>query len=478
MRKILLIVLLLIVGVNLFAQTILLSEKEELNLRNDDFMVVGKCRGYSVVYRNHASIGELLFYNKNMVKEKISTLSFLPSKLSKIKFTNTSQDMLVFYVVKENKSMNVYMSKLNQDYSWTEPQLFESTPMESFRNNGEFNFSVSDDNTKTLVYNSFSEEGSTKLHAKVVDINLQVDIEIKQLMTEGDLYMLDVAGVSNRGEAYLLANDTKANKGSGEKLILLTASKGDLNFSFNQFDLNQYSIRDIHLAIDNINRNLYIASYFSDGRYSKSRGLFLGSYNIENKIVNPSHFTPITMQVAATPTDLKDMKIRNLFLKKSGEVEIVAERTYQNTRSIASITPMLSSSMMMSNMNENARIVNEFSYDEIAVFNLKADGSLAWSQTILKDQTTMDDNGIFSSYGVLQHRLGNAYIFNDMSGKQSRILASYISGTGELTVKELQTSEEIENWNLMPRSALQMSKSEIVMPCVSKNYLCFLKISY
>lgn len=39
---------------------------------------------------------------------------------------------------------------------------------------------------------------------------------------------------------------------------------------------------------------------------------------------------------------------------------------------------------MMSNMNENARIVNEFSYDEIAVFNLKADGSLAWSQTILK----------------------------------------------------------------------------------------------
>lgn len=230
MRKILLIVLLLIVGANLFAQTILLSEKEELNLRNDDFMVVGKCRGYSVVYRNHASVGELLFYNKSMVKEKISTLSFLPAKLSKIKFTNTSQDMLVFYVVKENKSMNVYMSKLNQDYSWTEPQLFESTPMESFRNNGEFNFSVSDDNTKTLVYNSFSEEGSTKLHAKVVDINLQVDIEIKQLMTEGDIYMLDVAGVSNRGEAYLLANDTKANKGSGEKLILLTASKGRFEF--------------------------------------------------------------------------------------------------------------------------------------------------------------------------------------------------------------------------------------------------------
>lgn len=65
-----------------------------------------------------------------------------------------------------------------------------------------------------------------------------------------------------------------------------------------------------------------------------------------------------------------------------------------------------------------------------------------------------------------------------MSGKQSRVLASYISGTGELTVKELQTSEEIENWYGMPRSALQMSKSEIVMPCVSKNYLCFLKISY
>jgi 5-enolpyruvylshikimate-3-phosphate synthase len=114
----------------------------------------------------------------------------------------------------------------------------------------------------------------------------------------------------------------------------------------------------------------------------------------------------------------------------------------------------------------------------MAIFSLKPDGSLAWSQTVLKDQTTTDDNGIFSSFGVLQHRLGNAYLFSDMSSKQFRLLAAYISANGQLTVKELQSNDEVDAYNLMPRSAVQISTSEIVMPCVSKNYLCFLKISY
>jgi hypothetical protein len=52
-------------------------------------------------------------------------------------------------------------------------------------------------------------------------------------------------------------------------------------------------------------------------------------------------------------------------------------------------------------MPESTRSVNEFYYDEIAVFNLKLDGTLLWNQIILKEQMTTEDAGIYSSFGLM-----------------------------------------------------------------------------
>jgi hypothetical protein len=97
---------------------------------------------------------------------------------------------------------------------------------------------------------------------------------------------------------------------------------------------------------------------------------------------------------------------------------------------------------------------------------------------MLKDQETTDDDGIFSSVGVLEHHLGKVIFFNDVNSKQPRLMSCYLAKNAELSMKEMQTNELIDEWTWMPRSLKQISKSEIVMPCVMKNYLCFLKISY
>ena len=55
---------------------------------------------------------------------------------------------------------------------------------------------------------------------------------------------------------------------------------------------------------------------------------------------------------------------------------------------------------------------------------------------------------------------------------------SYITSKCEMTMKEIQTYEDMDSWNLMPRSAVQISNSEIVMPCLLKNHLSFLKIIF
>jgi len=478
MRKYLLISILLLFAIPSFSQKITLSAKEDLSFRNDDFMVVGKWKNYTTVYKNHASVGELLFYNQQMIKEKISTLTFLPTTVSKIWFSASATHVSVFYVTKESKVRNVFASKMNEDLTWTEPVSLLRSSSGSYRNSGDFTFTTSEDRTKTLLSISSMEAGVSKIQATVVDEELHTFTSLEQTFTENEITITDESLVMNNGKVFLVAADTRTSRGGADRLTLLSAFKGSTSFTSTIMPLNGYSVSDIHTLVDNTNGIVYISSYFSDSKYSTPRGLYFSGLNAEQLTLIGSYFTPLALQVSSSRKDLKDLKIRNIFLKKGGELEIVAEKIYQNTRTVGGVAPLLSSSFMMSSMADNTRTVNEFSYDEIVVFNLKTDGSLAWSQVILKDQTTTDDNGIFSSYGVLRHRLGNAYIFSDMSGRQTRLLAAYISGNGEMTVKELQTSEEADEMSLMPRSAVQISSSEIVMPCVSKNYLCFLKISY
>ncbi len=478
MRKILLIALIIFCSFDGITQKITLSEKEELNMRDDDFMVIGTVRNLTSVYRNHQAIGEIVFYNKNLIKEKICTMTFLPATVLKINFTARAEKLSVFYVVKENRKQNVYMAKLKDDYTWTEPVLLVGSPFGSYRNSNDYMFSSSEDKSKTLVYHSFSENDMTILQALVVNEELAVESNIEQSYNEQGFSMTNEATVADDGSVFIAAGDAPNSKGNMQDLVLLSGVKGATSLQQHPVDLNHNAISDLHLTADNQHHNLYLSAYFADGRYSSPRGIFMSMYDMANQTMSSTHFTPLALQISSSKSDLRDLKIRNVFLKKTGEMEIVAEKTFQNIRNVGSITPVISSSLLLTNMTESARVVHEFSYDEIAVFNLKPDGSLAWSQTVLKDQTTNDDNGIFSSFGVLQHRLGNAYIFSDMSSKQYRLLAAYISANGQLTVKELQSSEEVDDYNLMPRSAVQISKSEIVMPCVSKNYLCFLKISY
>jgi len=145
MRKLLLIGLLILCYTDGITQKITLSEKEELNMRDDDFMVIGNVRNLTSVYRNHQAIGEIVFYTKNLIKEKISTLTFLPASMLKIYFTATTEALSVFYVVKENRKQNVYMAKLNDDFTWSEPVLLIGSPSSSYRSSNDYFFCASED---------------------------------------------------------------------------------------------------------------------------------------------------------------------------------------------------------------------------------------------------------------------------------------------------------------------------------------------
>jgi len=475
-RKLFFIVLCCSLFIAADAQKLYLSEKEDFNIRVDDFAVIGKYQQSMVVYRKRNPNAEILFYTDKMVKEKSLPLDFLPEQYTNIRFVCNQQKLLVFYEIKESKKQHLYASKLLENGSWQSPVLLNTKPIGFLKDYVPYKYSVSENKQRILFYNAYYLSGNNTIQAVIVDDELNILKQINQFYSDKEYFFSDKSAISNKGLPYLLATDRPNNKGHVEELKILSLSDFSKDLLVFPSNLEKHFISDLQLAVDNKNGNIYIASFFSDGKYSNPRGIYFSIFDEEKQATTTSHFVPIALQISKSNADLKDIKMRHLFLKNDGGLELVGEKYYQNIRTISSINPIVGNSFV--SVPDNARTVTEYYYDEIYIFSFKNEGSLSWSQTILKEQLSTDDGGLFSSFTPLQHPLGNAFIFNDLSSKNTRLLACYVSSKGEMNMKEIQTNEQIDEWNLLPRSAMQISKSELLIPCMMKNNVCFLKLTF
>jgi hypothetical protein len=458
------------------AQKMYLADKEDINLRYDDFSVVGKMNQKIVTYRRRNNLPELIIYNAQMIKEMAIPASFIPENHIQLYFTCDGQSVLVFYQLRENKQDQLFVASLDPNtYKWDTPMMIHSHSTIG-RERITYQKISSEKRNYHLLYISYRDEGYQVVKAVVVAHHTLQYTTFEYKLSAKELTISDLGAISNQGHAMLLAHDYPSNRGTFDMVQCIYLTK-DAQIKEEKVDIEKHIVSEIKLKVDESTNTLYIAGIFAEGRYNQPKGLFFIQTGIEPGKEKSSHFLPMAIQGTNQDNSIREIKIRHLYVKKDGGIELVAEKYSQNIRNIQSVSPMVTMGMF-STLPDNSRQVQEFYYDEIFVFNIRRDGSLDWSQIILKEQMSNDDNGIFSSFGVMQHRLGRAYIFNELQTKSDRLMAGFLSYKGEFTMKELQTNESIDDWSLMPRSALQISASEIIMPCLSKNHLSFLKIAF
>lgn len=459
-----------------FAQKLLLSEREEINLTNDDFSVIGNVSDRLAVYKKSKSEVSVIFYDTNMIKRKELPIPFIDKNFSAIYFSGSDENLVAFFQQRENKKENIYVTKLENNDTWSEPLLLNSISTQGIRGRIEYKVVLSENKNYELIYATYPSDKDFVVQAILLDHKLKELYRINQLVGRENWEVLSNAAVSNTGMTYMLAIEKPSGHGGIDEAALMVAKQGANEFTQMPLALNKYSISDLHFTIDNVHTMCFLAGFYSDGKYGSPKGLYFSHVKEGQQGEIESHFTPISLSVTKSRNDLRDFRIRNVSLKDDGGIEIIAEKFQQNIRTIVTSSPMMMNGFVTS--PATSRTVTDFSYSELVTFNLKADGAMVWSQTMLKDQETTDDDGIFSSVGVLEHHLGKVIFFNDVNSKQPRLMSCYIAKNAELSMKEMQTNELIDEWTWMPRSLKQISKSEIVMPCVMKNYLCFLKISY
>ena len=94
----------------------------------------------------------------------------------------------------------------------------------------------------------------------------------------------------------------------------------------------------------------------------------------------------------------------------------------------------------------------------------------------MKDQVSMDDEGVFSSFCSLLNSEELIILYNDDISKRNRVIPATISNTGVLTTGKAIASTE--GFMLLPRSAKQVSEDEILIPAFRRKELLLLLVAF
>lgn len=455
------------------AQKVILSEPEAINVRADDFSVIGSLNEYIAVYRKAGELPEIILYSPYMRKYKTITLPTIQAGFSRIYFSANGNQIQVYYQQREQRQERLYQTTVYSDYRLSSPRLLASLGAEDSDDRMLFDFANSSNNQYQVLYTQYRKNGRKMIRALFVRVEANTINDIQYMPEDNDWELYGKAWASNEGQVFFLLGNRSTNKGYVDKLSLLRGQVEQNNLSEQAIPLGKMAVADLQWAADS--GRAFVGGCFSDGKFNEPKGVFFFSFETEKTGEIIPHFTPM----ALLADELSEMRLRQLHAKKDGGLEFVLEKYSQQVRTLNNMSPVVfGGGFMTTTLQDHSRTVNEYYYNQIQLINLKADGSMQWIQTVLKDQQSTDDGGIFSSFGTIGHPLGHAYIFNELETRDNRMMVAYVNNDSRLSMKEIPLDEEARRWSAMPRSAKQLSAGELIMPCVLKNNLCFLKITF
>ncbi len=116
----------------------------------------------------------------------------------------------------------------------------------------------------------------------------------------------------------------------------------------------------------------------------------------------------------------------------------------------------------------------EFHYDNILALSVNANGTIHWSQLIQKDQTSMDDEGLYSSFNIVLSPEELIVIFNKDIGRNNEVVGHSINAKGQIQIRTF--SKKSDSISILPRAGKQVDENTIIVPAVTKKRLFLVKI--
>lgn len=366
----------------------------------------------------------------------------------------------------------------------------------SRRNSGGYDFQISRDKSKLLIYYNLPYEKGEKekFGFKVFDKSLNL-LWTKNITLpyNDELFEVERYVVDNKGDVYLLGmvfKDKRRKKRNGEpnyQYSILSYKNNGAKEDEYPVNLQGSFLTDMNIQIAD-NQDIICAGFYSEKGTFSIKGSYFLSIDSQTKEIKSKSFKEFAIEVMleslsekkqkklekkiekGKEVELYDYDLDNLVLRDDGGALLVAEQyyisTYTTTTTVNGVTTTTTTFV--------------YHYNDIIVINMNPQGQIEWTKTIPKRQITSNDRGFYSSYvmSVVKDKL--YFVFNDnpknliekitdskkvyrYSGQKESVVALVeIDGKGNLTKDMLFKSADAEVI-VRPKVCEQVSDNELII---------------
>ncbi len=319
-----------------------------------------------------------------------------------------------------------------------------------------------------------SGNGNIKIHYACVNDSFLVSYQFKsEINYTAKNAELSEFTTSNTEDLLFLAftkdiSESKKNRLRQYKIFNVNKLKNKMQeYDFNRVD--QY-MNEAALVIDKIKNQAIITGFYSDQTSFAGASLLYATLELNNenglkinsgKLNNEAQLKFIGQRNTGTGASLISYPIRNVIPRNDGGAIIIAEAAYLSEYNFYDYFTQ----------TFNRRI--EFHFDNILTLSVNADGSIHWSQLIRKEQTSMDDEGLYSSFNTILTTEELTIVYNNDIGRSNEITGNSIDPKGEMKSKKI--SKKSDSISILPRAGKQVDENTFIVPAVTKKRLFLVK---
>lgn len=482
LSKIYFIVLFIFLSPHLIAQKVQESSEILLGAKTNDVAVVGTMNGKILAWHHNGNAATLYWYSKDMWQLDSLSLDWGDRDLLATDLQIYDDEVIIFFQKSQKKMLYLYGTKVNAAKEQSDVKLLDSIQRSSFAERTRFEFASSPDKKYHLlsIWQSNSSQRELLLSAKLYDVDFNLVNSYMQTFENEESYEMITAAADSEGGIFMLLGEKRYKRKAYERLAVMSKRISDAAPLISAVDLKNYAWSGLKVAQFEKDRNIYLGGLFHKNRFQEAQGIAALVFDMEENKISAQQLIPVMMQNKSVNLNMKDLEVRDFYLRADRGYELVAEKHYVESKVINNMPGMMTTGIGRISQSGGTRTIEEEeNYNEIHVFSINPDGSLQWSQTMLKEQKSVGTKSAFSSYGILRHRLGNVFLFNDYTGRNTRLLGGYVSNKGELTLRQMPEGETLfANKNVLIKYAKQVSKDALVAPIVSRGRLSFVKITF
>jgi hypothetical protein len=504
MKNIFLFLVLGIFSKSVYSQQINYSQPESNDIRSLNFEIIGKISNNFLVYKYIRNSNEISVYDNSMkLLDKID-LRFMPDKTLNVDFVAYPDFAWLIYQFQKRNIIHCMAVKINGDGKLlTDPVELDTTQLSFFSDNKIYSTIHSEDKSKIMIYKIQKKNDRYNFTTLLFNDSLQL-LHKSRIPTnfEDKKDIFSDFFVDNLGNFVFTRGNRSSSRDFIQELDLITKHPDTDNFNINRLDLSDKFLDEIKLKVDNVNQHYVINSLYYVKRRGNVEGLYIAVWDEGNKKLGSQYFAEFNDSIRAiaktegsNKVALNDFFIRDVILKKDGGYILTAEDYYTQSRSspwnrydyLYGGYPSFYSPYYYNYYspysygyygrpgyynNSQAR----YYYNNILILNMDNTGKLEWSNVIHKSQYD-DDNDNFLSYVIMLTGGKLHFLFNELERRNQLLNDQTVSASGDVTrnppLKNLD-----RGYQFMPRYAKQVSASQIIVPCVYRNYICFAKIEY